>query len=85
MEKLTRTLTRANLTVLDPQLRSAVADLRLLVEGVGSEITAKVLDTVKIGGDTIAVIGDSLAYIDLIGKTIDRVEERAGEIMRAEL
>ncbi|MFS2030315.1 MULTISPECIES: hypothetical protein [unclassified Curtobacterium] len=85
MEKLTRTLTRANLTVSDPDLRSAVADLRLLVEGVSSEITGKILKAVTAGGDTIPVIGQSLAYVDLIGKTIDRVEERAGEIMRAEL
>lgn len=85
METLTRTLTRANLSVSDPALRSAVADLRLLVEGVGSEITGKLLTAVEARSDTIAVIGDSLAYVDLIGKTVDRVEERAGAIMRSDL
>lgn len=84
-EKLSRTLTRANLTVSDPALSAAVSDLRLLVEGVGAEITGKILTTVKERGDNIAVIGQSLAYIDEVMKVIDRVEARAGELMRSEL
>lgn len=82
---LLRTLTEADLTVSDEELRKGVRDLRLLVEGVGTEIVEKILDAVDKGTDTIPVIGRSLAYLDELKAAADRVEKRAGELMRSEL